>query len=109
MAHDGAVAAILREALGAQDGIVERKMFGALCFMLKGNMVCGALADGGFYRVGPGQEAAALALAEVRPMMMRDRPMPGFVRMPREAVADAARRGPLLAMALEHVSGLPGK
>ena len=96
------MAATLRAALAGRAGLAERRMFGALCFMLRGNMLCGALADGGFFRVGKEHEAAALALPQVRPMMMRDRPMPGIVRLPAAAVADAALRGRLLlAMALE--------
>ena len=52
-------------------------------------MLCGALPDGGFFRVGKASEAAALAL----PQVTADdddaqRPMPGIVRVPPEAVPD---------------------
>lgn len=84
-------------------------MFGALCFMLRGNMLCGALADGGFFRVGKAREDAALALPGVARMTMRDRPMPGLVRVPVAAVADPRRRGELLALARAFVAPLPPK
>ena len=83
MAHDEAVAATLRADLAGREGVAERRMFGALCFMLRGNMLCGALSDGGFFRVGKDREPEALALPQVTPMMiMRTRPMPGIVRIP---------------------------
>ena len=50
---------MLRAALAGEAS--RARMFGALCFMLGGNMLCGALSDGGFFRVGKAQ-AAALAL-----------------------------------------------
>ena len=108
MAHDAEVAAILREAL-AGEALEERRMFGALCFMLRGNMLCGALSDGGFFRVGPGGMAAALAVEGAAPMMMRDRPMTGFVRVPPAVVANAQARERLLAVAAAFVRSLPAK
>ena len=110
MAWDPSVADTLRAALAGRDGVAERRMFGALCFMARGNMLCGALADGGFFRVGKAGEAAALALPGVRPMTMAGgRPMPGIVRVSPEAVADPVLRGRLLALAEGFVGGLPAK
>jgi hypothetical protein len=84
-------------------------MFGALAFMLRGNMLCGALADGGFFRVGKPGEPVALALPGAARMTMRDRPMPGLVRLPAASVADPRIRGQLLALALAFVERLPPK
>jgi len=61
VAWDPSVADTLRAALAGRDGVAERRMFGALCFMARGNMLCGALADGGFFRIGKASEAAAPA------------------------------------------------
>ncbi len=108
MAYDASVAAILRDALAGQ-APQERRMFGALCFMLRGNMLCGALAEGGFFRVGPERMAEALAFAGAAPMRMRDRPMTGFVRVPAALVAQADARDRLLALASAFVGSLPPK
>jgi hypothetical protein len=108
MAHDAAVAAILRDAL-AGEATDERRMFGALAFMRRGNMLCGALADGGFFRVGPEGMAAALAEDGAAQMTMRERPMTGFVRVPPAVVADAGARERLLALAAAFVATLPAK
>jgi TfoX N-terminal domain len=109
MAHDTEVADTLRAALAGIDGIEERRMFGALAFMLRGNMLCGALADGGFFRVGPDRMAEALAVDGAAPMMMGARPMTGFVRVPAAVVAGAIPRARLLALASEFVGALPPK
>jgi hypothetical protein len=108
LAYDAAVAAILREALAAE-ALGERRMFGALCFMLRGNMLCGALPEGGFFRVGQGGMAEALQVDGAVPMTMRERPMTGFVRVPTEVVATREPRERLLALARTFVGGLPAK
>jgi hypothetical protein len=109
VAYDEAVAATLRAALAGREGVEERRMFGALCFMLRGNMLCGALSDGGFFRVGKQGEPTALAQPGVARMAMRDRPMPGIVRVPATSVADPGRRAELLGLALAFVDPLPRK
>ena len=41
MAYDEGLAQIFRDDLAAQDGISEKKMFGGLCFLNNGHMLCG--------------------------------------------------------------------
>jgi hypothetical protein len=84
-------------------------MFGGLCFLLDGNMVCGLYRDGGMFRVGKDNAALALAEPHTRPMAMAGRPMPGLVEVDREAIADAELRGRLLGLALDFVRPLPPK
>jgi hypothetical protein len=109
MAYDEGLAQTFRDALADRSGVSERKMFGGLCFMLNGNMLCGTYRDGGMYRVGKGNEAAALALPHVRPMTMTGRPMPGLVDVDRIAIDDDALRGKLMRLALDFVEALPPK
>ena len=84
-------------------------MFGGLCLMLDGNMVCGTYREGGMYRVGKANEAAALAVPHVRPMAMTGRAMPGIVDVDREAITDPGLRARLLGLALDFVGTLPAK
>ena len=67
MAYDNGLAEILRDALAEMNGITERKMFGGLCFMWNGNMLCGVHAKGGMARVGKDQMDMALAIDGVDP------------------------------------------
>jgi TfoX/Sxy family transcriptional regulator of competence genes len=109
MAYDEGLAQILRDALAETPGISERKMFGGLCFLLHGNMLCGTYRDRGMYRVGPDGEPAALGLPHVRPMQMTGRRMTGIVEADAAAVTDDALREALLRLALDFVGGLPAK
>ena len=109
MPYDATLAATLRADLAGRGAVSERKMFGGLCFLLDGNMICGTYRDGGMYRVGKANAAAALALPHVRPMTMTGRPMPGLVEAEREAITDPALRGRLLDLAFEFVGLLPAK
>lgn len=109
MAHDEELAATLRAALAEQKGITEKRMFGGLCFLLGGNMLCTTSGDGGMYRVGAENEAEALSLPGVAPTVMGTRRMRGFVSTGAEGITDAALRGRLLGLALGFVSHLPPK
>ncbi len=45
MAYDEALAARLRSALRDEPGVVEKKMFGGVAFMVSGSMACGVVGD----------------------------------------------------------------
>ncbi|MGB5559633.1 MAG: TfoX/Sxy family protein [Paracoccaceae bacterium] len=109
MAYDEGAAALLRDELIDRDGISERKMFGGLCFMLNGNMVCGVHKGGGMFRVGKDREAEAMAIAGAGPMTFTGRKMGGMIDVGDEALADDERRRAWVQMALAHAAGLPAK
>jgi len=109
MAYDEGLAAIMRDDLSEQDGMTERKMFGGLCFMIHGNMVCGVTKTGAMYRVGKDQDAAALAIEGTRPMNFTGKVMAGFVEVDDDFLADDARRLALNDMARHFVKSLPPK
>ncbi|WP_322865913.1 TfoX/Sxy family protein [Aquicoccus sp. G2-2] len=99
MAYDEGTAALLRDEL-AEYVLGERKMFGALCFMLRGHMLCCAQASGALFRVGAANLDAACALPGVAQMQMKARRMAGFVTASDAAFADDDIRGHLLELAL---------
>ena len=41
MPHDEMQAVGLRDALSGRRGVTEKRMFGGVCFMLRGHMLCG--------------------------------------------------------------------
>lgn len=91
MAYDEKLAQRVRQALSGQDGVIEKKMFGGLAFMLHGNMSVGVEKDRLMVRVGPDRYEEALARPHARPMDFTGRPMKGFVYVPLEGLqADAA-------------------
>lgn len=109
MAYDTGLAEILRSDFADVDGITERKMFGGLCFMKDGHMVCGVHKDGGMARVGKGAEDDALKIAGVAPLSFTGRPMGGMVDVSEDTLADDALRHQIVTMALGFVATLPPK
>jgi len=109
MAYDDGHAEILRDLLSGHEGISERKMFGGLCFMLNGNMICGVHKDGGMFRVGKENESAALNVRGVDPLSFTGRKMGGMVDISAETLGDDDALSSLLALADQFVGQLPVK
>ena len=109
MAYDEGLAELMRGELADLPGVSEKKMFGGLCFLLNGNMVCGVHSGGGMFRVGKDREAEAMAIEGAGPMMFTGRRMGGMVDASDECLSDDASRGALMAIAVAHARSLPGK
>ena len=109
MAYDEGLAELLRNDLADRVGVVEKRMFGGLCFTLDGHMLCGVHKGGGMFRVGKDRHAQALTVDGAGPMAFTGRPMGGMVDVTDDAMADDIRRGQLMTLAMENVSSLPPK
>ncbi|MGB8339583.1 MAG: TfoX/Sxy family protein [Burkholderiales bacterium] len=79
MAYDEGLAERLREIFSGRNDVAEKKMFGGVAYMMRGNMGCGILGDILMARVGPEQYAAALKKPHTRDKAGNMRPMKGFV------------------------------
>ena len=88
MAYDEDLATRVRDELGAEPGITEKRMFGGLAFLVGGNLACSVTRGGLMVRVGPGNSDAALAEPGVRPLDMAGRPMRGWVLVDPAEVAE---------------------
>lgn len=109
MAYSEEHAEILRNSLADLKGITEKKMFGGLCFLLRGNMICGVHKEGGMMRVGKESEAEALAWNGVEPLSFTGRRMGGMVDIDFDAIEDEEIRTAVLQLAKEYVGTLPAK
>lgn len=109
MAYDEGLAELLRGDLQDLMGVTERRMFGGLCFMLNGHMLCGVHKGGGMFRVGKDNHSAALAVEGAEPMAFTGRPMGGMVDVGDDAMADDTRRAQLLALARNFVDPMQPK
>ena len=98
----------LRGLLAATPDLDEKRMFGGVCFMRGGHMLCCASKRGVLLRVGTEREPVILALPGVRPMQHGGRRMPGFVWAD-DAVFDDAALSHWLAEAEAYVATLPAK
>jgi TfoX/Sxy family transcriptional regulator of competence genes len=79
MGYDEGLVERVRALLEGKPGFSEKKMFGGVCFLLRGNMACGVLNDDLIVRAGPEKYKDLLALAETREFDMTGKPMKGWV------------------------------
>jgi hypothetical protein len=89
MAYDEGLAHRVRAIMSDEPGLVEKKMFGGVGFMLDGNMACGVNKDDLIVRVGPDRYEQAVVQPHARPFDFTGRPMKGWVMIgPEGAAAD---------------------
>jgi TfoX/Sxy family transcriptional regulator of competence genes len=82
MAYDEALADRIRELLAGETGVEEKKMFGGLAFLVRGNMAVAASGQGGLLaRVEPAESEELLESTPAEEMVMRGRPMTGWLRL----------------------------
>lgn len=108
MPYDPELADRMRAALQSRSDVVEKKMFGGYCWMLRGNMLCGVEVGRFMFRVGAQQEAEALSRPGARPMDITGRPMKGFVWVDARETA-GARLDSWIDLSARFVGGLPPK
>lgn len=115
MAYDEGLAQIFEDDLSDHASVTSKKMFGGLCFLNNGHMLCGVhkskdkTEDQAMFRVGPEQYEAALNIEGVEVLGFTNRPMKGLVETGSYIFEDDDLRQELLAMALTFTSSLPPK
>jgi hypothetical protein len=109
MARNKVLEELLGDDLAQVRGITEKAMFGGWAWLLHGNLLCGARDDGMLARLGKGNDAWALAIPGIEPMMMQGRQMHGWVRAAPEVYEDDKLRRKLLKAALDFTQSLPNK
>ncbi|HWJ82774.1 MAG TPA: TfoX/Sxy family protein [Nocardioides sp.] len=110
MAYDEALADRIRDLLGDQPGLSEKKMFGGLGFMVAGNMAVAASSHGGILvRVDPAEGDELVATTPAAPMEMRGRAMSGWLRVAGEHVASDADLAEWVRRGTTYAGSLPPK
>ena len=79
MPYDEVLEARIRDVLDLQPGLVEKKMFGGVGFMVHGNMACGVHKDMLIVRVGPDAYEETLQYPHTRLFDMTGRAVKGWV------------------------------
>ena len=87
MAYDEGLAQRVRDIMIDEPGLVEKKMFGGVGFMLDGNMACGVNKEDLIVRVGPENYGQAVIQPHTRPFDITGRPMKGWVMVAPAGVA----------------------
>ena len=109
MAFDENLAARIRAHLGKRQGVTERKMFGGIIFMLRGNMCCGVHRDALIVRLGAEEAGRALVEPDTRVFDLTGRPMKAWVVVQAKGLVNDARLGKWVDRAAKWAGSLPPK
>ena len=107
MARDHGLETMLGEELNHLPGMTQKRMFGGMAWLLDGRLLCAARSRGILVRLGKGNDAWALAVPGIAPMVMHGRSLSGWVNVAPEACGDEDLRHSLLEAALRFVRSLP--
>jgi hypothetical protein len=110
VAYDEDLANRIRELLGAENGLDEKRMFGGLAFLINGNMAVAVSGRGGLMvRVPPADTDKFLARDHVEPMVMAGRETRGWLRVGADGVKTARQLRAWVTCGAEYARSLPPK
>jgi TfoX/Sxy family transcriptional regulator of competence genes len=109
MAFDEALAARVRPLVSGTAGVVEKKMFGGLAFLVGGNMSVGIHGPDLIVRIDPAETDAALEEAGVRVFDITGRPMKGWLLVSPQALAGKAALARWVKRSVSYAQSLPAK
>ena len=82
MAYDEDLATRIRDLIGPDPELAERKMFGGLAFLIRGHMAISASGQGGvLVHVDPVRSVGLVATTTATTAVMQGREMPGWLRI----------------------------
>jgi TfoX/Sxy family transcriptional regulator of competence genes len=110
MAYDEKLADRIRELVGDEPNVTEKKMFGGLAFLVGGNMAISASGQGGILvRVDPAESDNLVAKSNAHVAVMRGREMPGWLRVDAEHVKTKRELGRWVDRGVAYARSLPAK
>jgi TfoX/Sxy family transcriptional regulator of competence genes len=110
MAYDEDLANRIRELLGSERGVEEKRMFGGLAFLINGNMSVAASGQGGLLvRVPPNDTDKLLERAHVSAMVMAGREARGWLRVDTEGVKTKRQLQSWVTRGVGYAHSLPPK
>jgi hypothetical protein len=109
MPYDEGLAERLRDIFHQRSDVVEKRMFGGICFMVSGHMCCGIVGETLMARVGPDMYEESLKQPHVREMDFTGRPMKGFVYVQPEGIAEDSDLSRWVDKCIGFVLSLPEK
>ena len=110
MAYDEDLADRIRELVAEQPALSEMRMFGGLAFLIGGNMAVAASGQGGLLvRADPDRFDELVAKPAVEPMIMRGKPMKGWLRVDADAVRTKRQLATWVTIGTGYAGSLPPK
>lgn len=109
MGYDEGLAERVREFFSGRPDVVEKKMFGGLCFMVSGHMCCGITGDMLMARVGPDNYERCLQDDDAQEMDFTGKPLKGMIYVAPEGTSSEASLHRWLALCTQFTDSLPPK
>ena len=109
MPYNHEIDARIRAIVDQWPNIEAKKMFGGVCHLLHGNIVCGVYKDYLILRLGEKSADSALEKPHVHPFDITGRPMKGWVMVALEGFEKQSELNRWLVQAREFVVTLPVK
>jgi len=111
MPYDEVLAARVDEVLGDRSDVTERRMFGGLAWLVRGNLAVAAHSRDGLLlvRVGAANHDAMLAEPGAATAIMGSRPMRGWVTVAPDAVATPEELAAWVRRGVDYALTLPPK
>jgi TfoX/Sxy family transcriptional regulator of competence genes len=110
VAYDEELATRIRQRIGDEPDLTERKMFGGLAFLIGGNMAVAASGQGGLLvRADPDESDGLVATTNARLMEMRGREMRGWLRVDSQDVVSDDELARWVELGTAYARSLPKK
>ena len=109
MAYDEQLASRVRDQLETAQGVVEKKMFGGVAFLINGNMSLGIHKNELIVRIPPEETAEALTNPGVRICDIAGRPMKGWLMVGTAGLNDTKTMAAWIRRGVSFASSLPKK
>jgi TfoX/Sxy family transcriptional regulator of competence genes len=110
VAYDEELANRIRELIGGEPGLTEKKMFGGLAFLVGGHMAVGASGQGGILvHVDPAESEKLVARGNARLMEMRGRELKGWIRVDAEDLRTKRQLARWVDLGVRYARSLPAK
>ena len=110
MAFDEDLATRIRELIGAEPDLTEKRMFGGLAFLVGGNMAIAASGQGGILvRADPAESDALVERTRAEVAVMRGRPMTGWLRVETEDLRTKRELAKWVEIGTTSARSLPAK
>lgn len=110
MAYDEGLANRIRELVGKEGGLTEKKMFGGLAFLINGNMAVAASGQGGvMVRVDPDESDDLVAKSDASIVEMRGKQMRGWLRVGPEQLRTKRQLEKWVRLGTTYAGSLPSK
>jgi len=110
MAYDEVLSGRIRDLIGPDPELTEKKMFGGLAFLIRGHMAISASGQGGvLVHVDPARTETLVATTKATVAVMQGREMDGWLRVSAEDVASDDDLASWVEIGIGHARSLPPK